>query len=105
MNNKLPSVFVNKQIKKINNKTLFYLTDNVNIKKNESADKMLNELFIQKRINDIFASFNFIYKLKVLILTNEGESRETIIAKDDDNLITINNKKILIKNIKDIKII
>ena len=105
MNNKLPNVYVNNQIKKINNKRLFYLRDNLEEKKKESTDNMINELFIQKKINDIFNSFKFIYKIKVLILTKDGESKETIIARNYDNLITINDKKILIKDIKDIKII
>ncbi len=107
MDNKLPNVFVNKQIKKANNKGFFYFKDSQDkfLKENEPADRMLNELFVQKKINDIFASPKFIYKVKVLLLTDEGEFKETIIARNHDSLITLNNEKILIGNIKDIKIL
>jgi hypothetical protein len=106
MNNKLPSVFVGKQHKKIsNNKEWYYFKDNNNYISENIEARNLNELFVQKKINDIFASPKFIYKVNVFILTNKGEKKETIIAKNHDSLITIKNDKILISDIQDIKIL
>ncbi len=104
MTKKLPSVFVKRQEKKIyNNKETYYSLEKENQNK-DSTQNYLDELMVNKKINEIFASPRFIYKVKVLILTDEGEKRENIIAKVDNYLITLNNKKINIKDIKDIKL-
>ncbi len=106
MTNKLPIVFVNRHGKKIrNNKETFYSLFEEKIESEKKSQNYLDELMVKKKIDEIFASPRFIYKVKVLILTNEGETKENIIAKVDNNLITLSNKKINIKEIKDIKII
>lgn len=105
MTKKLPSVFVNRNGKKIkNNKETFYSLFEEKIE-NKKKPNYLDELMVKKKIDEIFSSSRFIYKVKVLILTDEGETKENIIAKIDNNLITLNNKKININEIKDIKII
>lgn len=107
MKKKLPSVFVKRQDKKINNnKETYYSKENdIEIRHNSKTETFLTELMIQKKIDEIFSSTKFIYKIKVLLLTEEGEAKETIIAKLNNDLITINNKKIKISDIKNIKII
>lgn len=102
MNKKLPNIFVSKQNNKINNnKELYYSLDDVN--------KMINDdkntsLFVRKKINDIFESPNFIYKSDVKIETKDnGNITATIISRTNHYLLTIDNKKIRIDDILDIK--
>lgn len=107
MNKKLPKVYVNKQEKKIeNNKETFYSkNEEMNLNTLDSSSELASELIIKKKISDIFSSPKFIYKTKVLIKTLEEEKEETIIAKTNNSLLTIENKIIPICIIKDIKIV
>lgn len=106
MTKKLPNVFVNRHGKKIkNNKETFYSLSEEESKNERKSRNYLDDLMVKKKIEEIFASPRFIYKVKVLILTDEGEIKENIIAKVENHLITLNNKKINIEEIKDIKII
>ena len=91
MNKKLPSVFVNVKDEPINNNmNLFYSRNSYDFK-------------INKKINDIFSSTHFVYKLPVLIKTEDGEFKTSIVSKTSDALLTFDNKKIEIDKIKDIK--
>ncbi|MBQ3142809.1 MAG: hypothetical protein IJB82_04810 [Bacilli bacterium] len=105
MNKKLPKVYVKKQENKIlNNKETFYSkNEEINLNSLESSTEITNELIIRKKISDIFSSPKFIYKTKVLIKTLDDEKEETIIAKTNNSLLTIENKIIPICIIKDIK--
>ncbi len=106
MKKKLPNVFVNKQDKKINNnKEVYYSKANEVFNKNKNTRLFLDELMVRKKIDEIFSSTKFVYKIKVLILTDEGEFKETLIAKINNDLVTLNNKKIKITDIRDIKIL
>ena len=58
---------------------------------------------IRQKINEIFASYKYVYKADVIITTKQGEINKTIIGKKDNNLITIDNEFIDINNIKDIR--
>lgn len=99
--NKLPKVYVNKiSSKSVNNEEVFYSNQKQNLKvKNEETIKV-NNLLIQKKINDIFSSPNFVYKVKVnVVLKDGGEKVLTLIAKTNDSVLTIDNKIIPIKDI------
>lgn len=99
--NKLPKVYVNKKSSKsVNNEEVFYSNQKQNLKvKNEETIKV-NNLLIQKKINDIFSSPNFVYKVKVnVVLKDGGEKVLTLIAKTNDSVLTIDDKVIPIKDI------
>ena len=89
----LPKVFQNPNInlEKKNNNT------NNKIKKEN-----ISHYDIYTKINKLFKSPNYIYKIKVLIKTKEDEKEEILIGKTPKYLLTINNEKILIKDILDI---
>ncbi len=104
MNKKLPSVFVNVKDEPINNNmNLFYSRNSYDFKINNEEDTFINKLKINKKINDIFSSTHFVYKLPVLIKTEDGEFKTSIVSKTSDALLTFDNKKIEIDKIKDIK--
>lgn len=93
----LPKVFANKISEDINNtQELFYGSDRGIIKREENVS-------IVKKINDIFASKNHIYKSKVLITLKDKEIEKVIVGKNNTHLITIDGELIKIIDILDIK--
>ena len=98
---KIPEIFVNKINKKIdNNKEVFYSykdTDEI-----IEEPKRLDEYTLQRKINELFRSNDFIYKKKFHIKTINEEKDYIIISKSYDYLLTIDGTKILIKDIIEI---
>lgn len=92
----LPKVFASPINKHLNN------NDEVSKSTNAYKEQVID---ISKKINDIFSSYSYVYKADVIITTNEGKTREKVIAKKDNYLITIDNKKIDIGTIKDIEMV
>lgn len=98
---KIPEIYVNKINKKIdNNKEVFYsYKDNDEI---IEEIKPLDEYTLQKKINKLFRSNDFIYKKKFHIKTKNEEKDYIIISKSYDYLLTIDGTKIMIKDIIEI---
>nr|MBP3258559.1 hypothetical protein [Bacilli bacterium] len=93
-------LFINKINKVIkNNEHLYYGKNDDEIKKSEGKD-----INIRQKINDIFKSKNYIYKADVIIKTNKGEIKTSIIGKNSKNLITNESELIPIADILDIEI-
>lgn len=67
-------------------------------------DKRINtEIDIYNKIRELFASNDFIYKINCVIdYKDSSYSKETIVAKKDNYLLTLDNKKIYIHDIYDI---
>ena len=109
MKKNLPKVFqntINKELK--NNESIYYSLSKNNdlvINKNEKNDyeEIVNNSNIEKKINDIFKSSNYIYKAKVDIKTSNSTINTRIIGRNKEYIITFDNKKIPIKDIIDIK--
>ena len=94
----LPKVFQNKNIGNINNDQQYYYSLSKGIKNINTR----NNININDKINSLFKSNKFSYKINVIITTNEKEIDTTIIGKVNNKLITINNELIPIKDIIDI---
>ena len=98
---KIPDIYVNKINKKIdNNKEVFYSykdTDEI-----IEEPKRLDEYTLQRKINELFRSNDFIYKKKFHIKTINEEKDYIIISKSYDYLLTIDGTKIMIKDIIEI---
>jgi len=94
---KLPKLYTNTFNKKIDNSKEY-----IKINNNE-LEKIYNKNKINKKIDNIFKSTNYIYKIKVNIKTKTETLTETIIGKKGNYLITFNNKLIDITSILDIK--
>lgn len=77
-----------------NNKSIYYG------KSSQYIDSSKN---IYQKINDIFASPNFIYKANVEIFLKDKNIVKRIIGRNKDFLITTENDLIPIKDILDIK--
>lgn len=97
---KIPEIYVNKINKKIdNNKEVFYSYKEENLKE---EPKRLDEYTLQRKINELFKSNDFIYKKKFHIKTTNEEKDYTIISKSYDYLLSIDGTKIFIKDIIEI---
>lgn len=57
---------------------------------------------IDKKINDIFSADDYIYKADVKIVTDNGVMDKRIVARNQTNLITMDNEYIPISMIRDI---
>lgn len=100
----LPKVFRNNNTGVIKNNVEQYYSKEDNLKTNlELTNGNMKPIIIKKKINDIFNSSAFIYKVNVIITTVDGDKECTLIAKNNDSLLTLNNEKILISDILDIK--
>lgn len=98
--NKLPKVYVNKiSSKSVNNEEFFYSNEDKSVSKTLDSSSAVNNLLVQKKINDIFNSPNFVYKVNVILTLKDGKREETLIAKTNDGVLTIDNKVIPIKDI------
>lgn len=96
---KLPELYTNTFNKKIDN-SLEYITIPNKIIENKTT---LSKYTLNKKIENIFKSKNYIYKIKVEITQKDKITTETIIGKTKNKLITIDNKLISINDILDIK--
>lgn len=106
MNKKLPNVFANKNVSTVsNNKEMYYSKENDLLENNNVSleNKNIRLIMIRKKINDLFNSKDFVYKVDAIVTTSEGDKEYTLIAKNNDNLLTINNESIPITDILDIK--
>lgn len=100
----LPKVFRNNNTGVIKNNVEQYYSKEDNLKTNlELTNDNMKPIIIKKKINDIFNSNSFIYKVSVIITTIDGDKECTLIARNNDSLLTLNNEKILISDILDIK--
>jgi len=112
MEKKLPKVFANKIEKKINNNEKIYNSGDINNQekqpkqqKSENNKKTItNEKTISDKINKIFSSRNYVYKIPVKIQTQDSEIVTKIIGKNKNNIITVDNELIKIRDIKNIEI-
>ena len=99
MNKELPKMYHNSINKPINSIQKVYST--INNKENRDEIKYPN-ISIDKKINDIFNSSDYVYKADVTIVTDTEILHKRVIARNNNNLITIDNEYIPINIIRDI---
>lgn len=94
----LPKVYQNKNIGNINNDQEYFYSFN-----NQTTNKeKRNKEDIKLKINKLFQSQKFIYKIKVIVITTNDQFETVIIGKTNNDLITLDNNLIPIKDITDI---
>ncbi len=95
MNKELPKMYHNRINKNINIQKV-YTTMNNNV------DVKYPDVSIDKKISDIFNSSDYVYKADVNIVTDNDILHKRIVARNRNNLITIDNEYIPISIIRDI---
>ena len=100
----LPKVFQNSNIKTNNiSQDVFYSEKDSEFISLDNTEPIKDKYIIEKKINDLFNSTNYVYKLNVILKTPNDEIKTTVIGRTQKYLITIDNKKIDISSILDIK--
>lgn len=100
----LPKVFQNSNIKTDNiSQDVFYSEKDSEFISLDNTEPIKDKYIIEKKINDLFNSTNYVYKLNVILKTQNDEIKTTVIGRTQKYLITIDNKKIDISSILDIK--
>ena len=93
----LPKVFHNKIDKKIdNNRSVFYSS-------NRYEEEVQDTRSVLQKINEIFASPNYVYKANVEITLKDKKVTKRIIGRNKNYIITMDNDLIPISEIVDIK--
>ncbi len=93
----LPDLYTNSFTEKIDNSQEFTMVTN------EIVTEKVEYNNIKEKINNIFKSKNYIYKIDVEIKLDTETIYETLIGRTKNHVITIQNKLIPINNIIDIK--
>ena len=103
---KLPEMYHSNINKNINNNEKYFTTIN-NKKDNVIRDNKIiknDNYTIEQKIYNIFNSPNYIYKIDVTIITDNGTINKRIVGKNRNNLITMDGEYIPINTIRDIYI-
>lgn len=96
----IPKVFINNISKEIKNNANSYHFRN-GTDEDRGEDKVID---VRSAINELFNKEDFVYKMDVVItLKDNSVLNEQIILLHDDYLITMNEKRININDIKHIK--
>lgn len=93
----LPRVYQNRNVGNINNDQEFFYSANPS--KEKTNIKNVN---LDSKINNLFKSNKYIYKISVNIKTKTSDFDTVVIGKTNNNLITLDNTLIPIKDIIDI---
>lgn len=65
-------------------------------------EKRYDNISIDKKIDNIFKSNDYVYKAKVIIVTDNDNLEKVIVARNNNNLITLEQEYIPISIIRDI---
>ena len=101
MSKELPKMYQTKINKPINSIQKVYSSINNSNTEDRSYNKY-GDISIDKKIDNIFNSYDYVYKADVTIVTDEGTVSKRIVARNKNNLITIDNEFIPISVIRDI---
>ena len=103
MNKELPKMYHTKINKHINNIQKVYSSINTEDNTNNIINNHIYDTkSIDKKINEIFNSNDYVYKADVTIITDTETLHKRIIARNRNNLITIDNEYIPISIIRNI---
>ena len=97
----LPQMYQNKINKKISSSRKVYSTLDSPATTNNS-DIRYPSISIDKKIDNIFKSHDYVYKADVTIITDNETVKKRIVARNNNNLITLDNEYIPISIIRDI---
>lgn len=97
----LPKMYQNKINKKISSSRKVYSTLDSPATTNNS-DIRYPSISIDKKIDNIFKSHDYVYKADVTIITDNETLKKRIVARNNNNLITLDNEYIPISIIRDI---
>lgn len=102
MKKELPKMYQNKINKSVPSIQKVYTTINNKQDERNNSNIKYSSISIDKKIDNIFSSPDYVYKADVTIITDTEELKRRIIARNRNNIITIDNEYIPISIIRDI---
>lgn len=102
MSKELPKMYQTKINKPINSIQKIYSSINNQGNNNDKVHSRYSDISIDKKIDNIFNSYDYVYKADVTIVTDDGTVSKRVVARNKNNLITIDNEFIPISIIRDI---
>ena len=103
MNKELPKMYHNKINKSINSIQKVYSTiDDIDTRSSHEINNGVSQISIDKKIDNIFNSYDYVYKADVKIITDNETLEKRVVARNKSNLITIDGEYIPINIIRDI---
>lgn len=101
MKKELPKMYQTKINKPINSIQKIY--SSIDNKESDTRDGIVySSISIDKKIDNIFNAYDYVYKADVTIVTDNDVMHKRIVARNKNNLITIDNEFIPINIIRDI---
>jgi len=98
----LPKMYQNKINKKISSSRKVYSTIDNKLSNDTTNNIKYSTISIDKKIDNIFNSYDYVYKADVTIVTDKETIKKRIVARNNNNIITIDNEYIPISIIRDI---
>ena len=102
MNKELPKMYQTRINKPINSIQKVYSSVNNHSYEEERKEVKYSSISIDKKIANIFNANDYVYKADVTIITDHDILHKRIVARNKNNLITIDNEFIPINIIRDI---
>lgn len=103
MKKELPKMYQSRITKSVPSIQKVYSTMNAPKEEvRESRSFKYSSISIDKKIENIFTSPDYVYKADVTIVTDTEEIKRRVIARNRNNIITIDNEYIPISIIRDI---
>ncbi len=102
MNKELPKMYHNKVNKSINSIQKVYSTINDKKRASNDLNRGVSMVSIDKKIDNIFNAYDYVYKADVEIVTDSEVLSRRVVARNKNNLITIDGEYIPINIIRDI---
>lgn len=102
MNKELPKMYqqkINKTVPSIQKVYSTLATESRNI---EDRERKYSSVSVEQKIDQIFNAPDYVYKADVIIVTDTDTIKRRIVARDKNNIVTINNEYIPIALIRDI---
>ena len=100
----LPKMYQNKINKSINSIQKIYssMDRNSTNSSDDKVDSKYSSISVDKKIDNIFNAPDYVYKADITIVTDTEKIRKRIVARNNNNVITIDNEYIPIAIIRDI---
>ena len=98
----LPKMYQNKINKKISSIQKTYSTMDRKNEPTTNNEIKYSSISIDKKIDNIFNAPDYVYKADVTIITDKETINKRIVARNKNNIITIDNEYIPISIIRDI---
>lgn len=99
----LPKIYSEGEIQ-APNKTVAYTRSDEKEKRELEKKQVIIQKSVDAKIREILNSVHYVYKMDVVIVTEEGKKVKQLVGKNKQSIITMEGEQIPIDSIKDIYI-